>query len=68
MRIFDVFLREGEAAIFTLLIRFIRDQQKEILNLYDDDLLNYMKHTLPYESLQKHSMWDLFDYNSTLNK
>jgi len=49
--IFDVFLFDGESTIFTLLMKFIQIKETTIMELYDDDLTEYMMHKLPYECL-----------------
>ena len=43
IHIFDTFLIDGEEVIFTLLLKILDTQQANILELYDMDLIEFMK-------------------------
>lgn len=43
IKIFDAFLIDGEEVIFTLLLKILDTQQGRILELYDMDLIEFMK-------------------------
>jgi len=64
--IFDVFLIEGERAIFQLIIKFIDLQEKEILHQYEDNLPEYLKKRMPFECLKKYPMYQLLDFEASI--
>ena len=59
--IFDVFLLDGETVIFTLLLKMIELKEEKILNLYDHDLLQYIRSEMPNECLSEINMLYLMD-------
>ena len=62
--IFDVFLVDGEALIFTLITKFIYKKEQYLLAIDDDnEFLKYIMETLPMECIQEYTMTDLLDFN-----
>jgi hypothetical protein len=64
--IFDAFLIDGESVIFMLLMKFITLKEDTLLNLWDEDLMKYLKEDLPKECLTEFKMTDLLDFDSAL--
>jgi hypothetical protein len=60
-KIFDVFLLDGEAVIFTLLLKMIEHKEDKILTLEDHDLLQYIRNEMPNECLSEINMVYLMD-------
>lgn len=60
--IFDAFLIDGEEVIFTLLLKILDTQQDKILELYDMDLIEFMKKQMHQCCLQDHEMYRLLDF------
>jgi len=65
-RIFDAFLIDGESVIFVLLIKFITLKEQELLNMWDEDLMKYLKEDLPKECLTEYKMEVLLDLEEAI--
>ena len=63
--IFDNFILKGISLILKLILAIIEHQKWFILNLYDDELLEYMKHEIYEDCLTKTSVTELLkkDFN-----
>ena len=61
-RIFDAFLIDGEEVIFTLLLKILDTQQAQILELYDMDLIEFMKSQMHQSCLKDHKIHELLDF------
>ena len=59
--IFDVFLLDGESAIFTLLLKMIELKEETIMNTYEHDLLKYIRSVMSRECLEQINMSVLMD-------
>ena len=60
--IFDVFLIDGETVVFTLLLKFFSLKEEKLLNLEDNELMKFMKETMPKECLTEFKLPDLLDF------
>lgn len=65
IHIFDAFLIDGEEVIFTLLLKILDTQQDRILELYDMDLIEFMKKQMHFLCLQEYKMHTLLDFEVT---
>ena len=71
--IFEMFLLDGERALFNIIVNMVRLQQKTILNQtgkMGENLKNYLKFNMPEEALKEYSMRELLkgSYFPTPNK
>lgn len=64
--IFDVFLVDGEGVIFMLLLRFFGLKEEKLMDLWDNDLMAYMREEMPMECLQEYSMQELLDLDAII--
>jgi hypothetical protein len=59
VRVFELFLLEGERLLIKLLMRMIKLKQKKLLTLYELDLLRYIRSEMIQECLKEKSLKEL---------
>lgn len=64
--IFDVFMVDGESVIFMLLLRFFGLKEEKLLDLWDNELMSYMREEMPMECLSEYSMPELLDFEAII--
>lgn len=64
--IFDVFIIDGESVIFMLLLRFFGLKEEKLLDMWDNELMTYMRETMPMECLTEYTMPELLDFDAII--
>lgn len=55
-RIFEMFLLDGESLLVKFLVRMIRYKEKRILQMYEGELLKYLRQGMIQECLQEYPL------------
>lgn len=61
-----MFLVDGESVIFMLLLRFFGLKEDKLLDLWDNELMTYMREQMPMECLSEYSMPELLDFDAII--